>query len=74
MLLQHPIEEETLPEYRSEDYYPVDIGEVFVGRYEVVGKLGYGSNSTSWLCRDREYVLLLPRILAASRDSPRREC
>ncbi|KKA29357.1 hypothetical protein TD95_001956, partial [Thielaviopsis punctulata] len=54
MLLQHPIEEETLPDYRSEDYYPVNIGEVFVDRYEVVGKLGYGSNSTSWLCRDRE--------------------
>ncbi|KAK5729208.1 hypothetical protein LTR15_002350 [Elasticomyces elasticus] len=46
------IEEETLPDYRADGYYPVNIGEVFNNRYRVVGKLGYGTASTVWLCRD----------------------
>ncbi|PYI29996.1 kinase-like protein [Aspergillus indologenus CBS 114.80] len=45
-------EEETLPGYRKERYYPVRIGEVFQSRYQVVTKLGFGSSSTVWLCRD----------------------
>ncbi|KAG8626011.1 hypothetical protein KVT40_006412 [Elsinoe batatas] len=48
------IEEETLPEYRSKDYYPVTIGQVFKNRYRVAAKLGYGSASTVWLCKDQE--------------------
>ncbi|KAH6839478.1 kinase domain protein [Chaetomium sp. MPI-CAGE-AT-0009] len=40
------IEEETLPDYRPERFYPVRIGEVFGSRYQVVGKLGYGTTST----------------------------
>ncbi|KAB8202643.1 kinase-like domain-containing protein [Aspergillus parasiticus] len=47
-----PIEEETLPHYNPEHYYPVKIGDVYQARYEVTGKLGYGAYSTSWLCRD----------------------
>lgn len=46
------IEEETLPFYSPHRYYPVHIGEVFKSRYQVVTKLGYGVNSTVWLCRD----------------------
>nr|KMM69727.1 hypothetical protein CPAG_06041 [Coccidioides posadasii RMSCC 3488] len=46
------LEEETLPFYEHEQYYPVHIGEVFGSRYQVVGKLGYGAYSTVWLCRD----------------------
>jgi hypothetical protein len=46
------IEEETVPSYVPEDYYPVSIGEVFGSRYQVVTKLGFGVNSTVWLCRD----------------------
>ncbi|XRM45840.1 hypothetical protein ABZX51_008914 [Aspergillus tubingensis] len=46
------IEEETLPFYKPENYYPVFIGEVFGSRYQVVSKLGYGTSSTVWLCRD----------------------
>ncbi|EAW14130.1 uncharacterized protein ACLA_071630 [Aspergillus clavatus NRRL 1] len=45
-------EEETLPGYVKERYYPVRIGEVFRSRYQVVTKLGFGSSSTVWLCRD----------------------
>ncbi|RAQ57642.1 protein kinase domain protein [Aspergillus flavus] len=47
-----PIEEETLPHYKPEHYYPVKIGDIYQARYEVTGKLGYGAYSTSWLCRD----------------------
>lgn len=50
------IEEETLPHYDPDEFYPVHIGEVFENRYRVAGKLGYGTYSTSWLCRDIQYV------------------
>ncbi|GLA40016.1 hypothetical protein AnigIFM63309_007621 [Aspergillus niger] len=46
------IEEETLPTYNAEKYYPVRLGEVLDGRYQVVAKLGYGVTSTVWLGRD----------------------
>lgn len=56
------IEEETVRGYRGEDYYPVKVGELFQGRYSVIGKLGYGSASTVWLChdlrKDGKYVAL----------------
>lgn len=46
------IEEEQLPGYDPEEYYPVYLGEVFASRYQTVSKLGYGTSSTTWLCRD----------------------
>jgi hypothetical protein len=46
------IEEENLPDYLKERYYPVQIGEGFSTRYQVITKLGFGSSSTVWLCRD----------------------
>jgi serine/threonine protein kinase len=46
------VEEERLPFYNREHYYPMRIGEVFMDRYQVVTKLGYGASSTVWLCRD----------------------
>ncbi|WEW57593.1 serine/threonine kinase [Emydomyces testavorans] len=47
-----PIEEELLPNYIAEMYYPVHIGEVLNDRYQLVCKLGYGTTSTVWLARD----------------------
>lgn len=56
------IEKETVRGYKAEHYYPVQIGHVFQDRYRVIGKLGYGSASTVWLCRDlqegKQYVAL----------------
>lgn len=49
------VEEESIPNYKAQRYYPVRIGEVFNERYQVIGKLGYGSSSTVWLCRDLGY-------------------
>ncbi|KAK0263291.1 hypothetical protein B0A54_00652 [Friedmanniomyces endolithicus] len=46
------IEEETLPQYDPEEFYPVRIGQTLDSRYNVIGKLGYGANSTVWFCRD----------------------
>lgn len=46
------VEEHTLPFYEREQYYPVRIGEIFISRYQVVGKLGYGAYSTVWLSHD----------------------
>ncbi|KAG6875361.1 hypothetical protein C0993_009585, partial [Termitomyces sp. T159_Od127] len=46
------IEEETLPGYQAEWYYPVRIGEIIASRYQIIGKLGFGRTSTVWLARD----------------------
>lgn len=69
------VEEETLHGYRPEHYYPVYIGQVFQDRYSVIGKLGYGTASTVWLCHDLEqdnaYVALKVYINNPAR--PQRE-
>jgi hypothetical protein len=52
----HLIEEEKLPHYRADQFYPVHIGEILNSEYQVLGKLGYGAYSTVWLCRDLWYV------------------
>ncbi|KAF2150845.1 protein kinase [Myriangium duriaei CBS 260.36] len=46
------IEEETMPSYRPERFYPVHIGQIFRDQYQIIGKLGWGAASTVWLCRD----------------------
>ena len=50
------LEEENWEWYKPGLFYPVRIGEVFQSRYQVLGKLGYGSRSTVWLCRDLTWV------------------
>ena len=49
------LEEENSDWYKPGLFYPVRIGEVFQSGYKVLGKLGYGSGSTAWLC-PRSYV------------------
>jgi hypothetical protein len=55
--LQGKIEEERIPGYKAERFYPVRLGEVIKSRYQVVAKLGFGTASTIWLCRDLQYVI-----------------
>lgn len=44
---------ESLEDYRPGGYHPVHIGDTLsAGRYEVIHKLGHGSYSTVWLCKD----------------------
>lgn len=47
-----PIKEETCPGYNSRDYFPVNPGDIFDGRYQVITKIGWGGSSTVWLARD----------------------
>ena len=47
-------EEERLPWYNPDQFYPVRIGEILDSSYKVLGKLGYGAYSTVWLCRNIE--------------------
>jgi hypothetical protein len=53
---EEKIEEETLPGYIAEHYYPARIGEMLRSRYRIVCKLGYGVYSTVWLCKDTQYA------------------
>ena len=55
------VEEERLPCYDRDQYYPARIGQVIQGRYQIVAKLGYGVTSTVWLSRDLRYPLLAPK-------------
>ncbi|XP_041837625.1 SRSF protein kinase 2-like [Melanotaenia boesemani] len=45
-------QQENPADYDIGGYYPVEIGDVFVDRYQVVKKLGWGHFSTVWLCWD----------------------
>ncbi|CAH0025934.1 unnamed protein product [Clonostachys rhizophaga] len=46
------VEEETVPTYEPQRFYPAKLGDVLGSRYTVASKLGFGTNSTIWLCRD----------------------
>ncbi|GAB0139039.1 hypothetical protein EsDP_00007256 [Epichloe bromicola] len=55
------VEEERLPHYNRDEYYPMKIGDVIHGHYQVVAKLGYGTTSTVWLSRnlrDQQYWVM----------------
>ncbi|PWY91764.1 kinase-like protein [Aspergillus sclerotioniger CBS 115572] len=57
------VEEEAIPTYKPERFYPVHIGEGFNRRYQVVGKPGYGSTATVW---DHCYIALKVYITSTS--------
>jgi hypothetical protein len=48
------LEEERFEGFKKGRYYPVNIGEVLGSKYQVLGKLGFGTTSTVWLARDLE--------------------
>jgi serine/threonine-protein kinase SRPK3 len=52
VIASEKVEEEALPGYVATRYYPVRIGQIFRDRYQVAGKLGFGTTSTVWLARD----------------------
>ncbi|EFE41028.1 hypothetical protein TRV_04226 [Trichophyton verrucosum HKI 0517] len=52
------LEEERFKQFKQGQYYPANIGDVLTSRYQVIGKLGFGTTSTVWLARDLEYVTL----------------
>lgn len=48
-------EEESSKDYRPGGYHPVHLGDLFLDRYVIVQKLGWGHFSTVWLCLDQRY-------------------
>jgi hypothetical protein len=46
------LEGERITGFSKDILCPVNIGDVFASRYQVVAKLGYGVTSTVWLARD----------------------
>ncbi|XKL63267.1 hypothetical protein PGB90_005631 [Kerria lacca] len=54
-------EQEDSSDYCKGGYHPVKIGDLFLGRYHVTRKLGWGHFSTVWLCwdlTDKRFVAL----------------
>jgi len=52
------VEEECWFWYTPQSFYPVRIGDVLHSKYQVLYKLGYGTTSTIWMCRDLRSVPL----------------
>lgn len=48
-------EDEGLPDYKHGGYHAVHVGEVYINRYIVIQKLGWGHFSTVWLAKDLKY-------------------
>ncbi|RMD43723.1 hypothetical protein DV735_g1464, partial [Chaetothyriales sp. CBS 134920] len=43
---------ENVEEYQPGGFHPVHLGDIFVDRYQVTGKLGFGQFSTVWMAVD----------------------
>ncbi|KAK2613298.1 hypothetical protein N8I77_000219 [Diaporthe amygdali] len=70
----HKVDEENYSWYSPKEFYPIRIGEVIQDRYQVITKLGYGTASTSWLCRDlngHQYVAI--KVYASNQEQAQRE-
>ncbi|KID77543.1 Protein kinase-like domain protein, partial [Metarhizium brunneum ARSEF 3297] len=50
-----PVDEEKVPRYNPEAFYPANPGDVLDSRFELLAKLGWGTSSTVWLARDNEW-------------------
>ena len=48
------LDEERFEHFKQGKYYPANIGDVLSSKYQIVGKLGFGTTSTVWLARDLE--------------------
>ncbi len=55
-----PIEEETIPGYNRQFFYPVNPGDIFHDRYKTIAKVGWGTCSTVWLARDLKLLVSNP--------------
>ncbi|KAI0809836.1 hypothetical protein GGR55DRAFT_141679 [Xylaria sp. FL0064] len=46
------VDEEIVPGYKPEHFYPANPGDILDNRYELKAKIGWGSSSTVWLAHD----------------------
>lgn len=49
---QEPVDEERYPGYNPASFYPANPGEVLAERFQLLVKIGWGSQSIVWLARD----------------------
>ena len=56
-------DEETPDKYKTGGFYPVRVGEIFHGQYEVIRKLAVGSYSTVWLTDDIKLLFGFCRLI-----------
>jgi hypothetical protein len=49
---QELVDEEVCPAYDSAAFYPARPGEVLTKKFQLLVKIGWGSQSTVWLARD----------------------
>lgn len=55
---QELVDENMCPDYDSANFYPAKPGEVLAKKFQLLVKIGWGSQSTVWLARDiSRYVL-----------------
>ena len=53
------VEEENIPGYDPKHFHPVNPGDLFHNRYEMLAKVGWGTSSTVWLARDAQQFVLV---------------
>lgn len=49
------MEEDSEPDFQN-NYFPVRLGQVFEGRYQIVQKIYWNPSSTQWFCLDQRSV------------------
>ena len=49
---QELVDEEVSPDYNPATSYPAKAGEALANRFQLLVKIGWGSQSTVWLARD----------------------
>ncbi|GKZ35249.1 hypothetical protein AbraIFM66950_005843 [Aspergillus brasiliensis] len=67
-----PVDEELSPSYNPKHYYPAKPGEVLVNNYQLLVKIGWGSNSTVWLVRDIARHVTYQPLKILKNNNPKR--
>jgi serine/threonine-protein kinase SRPK3 len=44
-----------MEDYKMGGYHPVHVGEIYLQRYHILQKLGWGHFSTVWLAKDKKF-------------------
>ncbi|KKK26138.1 serine/threonine-protein [Aspergillus rambellii] len=77
---QELVDEEVCPDYNSATFYPAKPGEVLAKKFQLLVKIGWGSQSTVWLARDisrlkwqSEKTVALKIINSSNADDARHE-